>query len=116
MSPRLVSDRFPYLPLRLHVRDRTYAVEALIDTGFDGDVAIPPGLLADDAPDDYQRWTLADASIMYAPMYLGTVQVSDVGSVDALITAMGDEPIMGRGMTDHFRLVLDHGERVIVER
>ncbi len=115
MSPGLVSDRFPYLPLHLGVRGRIYTLDALIDTGFDGDVAVPPSLLADDTPDDYQRWTLADASIVYTPMYFGTVQISDVGSVEALITALGDEPIMGWGVTDQFRFGLDHGERVIVE-
>jgi hypothetical protein len=48
-------------------------------------------------------------------MYFGTVQVNDVGSLDALITALGDEPIVGRGVTDRFRLILDHGTQVIVE-
>jgi predicted aspartyl protease len=55
MTPRLVSEHFPYLPLRLEVRGRTSAVEALLDTGFDGDVAVPPDLFANGEPDDYQR-------------------------------------------------------------
>jgi hypothetical protein len=41
--------------------------------------------------------------------------MAEVGSVDVLVTVLGDEPIVGRGVTDRFRLVLDHGERVIVE-
>ena len=115
MTPRLVSERLPYLPLRLEMRGRSYTVEALIDTGFDGDVAVPPDLLANHEPDDYQRWTLADGSIVYTPMYFGTVHVNGVGMLDALITALGDEPIVGRGVTDRFRLILDHGMQVIVE-
>ena len=114
VTPRLVSEHFPYLPLRLDVGDQTYVLEALIDTGFDGDVAVPPDLLTGDA-DDFQRWTLADGSAVYTPMYFGTVHLAEVGSVDALITALGDEPIVGRGVTDHFRLTLDHGQRVIVD-
>jgi hypothetical protein len=50
MTPRLESERFPYLPLRLVVRDQTHEIEALIDTGFDGDVAVPPDVLADGEP------------------------------------------------------------------
>jgi predicted aspartyl protease len=115
MTPRLVSGHFPYLPLRLDVHGRTFTVEALIDTGFDGDVAVPPDLLAGDEPDDYQRWTLADGAVVYTPMYFGTVQVGDVGSLDVLVTALGDEPIVGRGVTDRFRLTLDHGTQVAVE-
>lgn len=38
MTSRVESRRFPYLPLRLEVRNRMYEVEALIDTGFDGDL------------------------------------------------------------------------------
>ena len=115
MNPRLVSEHFPYLPLRLAVRRGTYAIEALIDTGFDGDVAVPPALLPDGDPDQYQRWTLADGSAVYAPLYFGTVQVGDVSKLDVLITVLGDEPIVGRGVTDRFPLVLDHGQQVIVE-
>lgn len=116
MTPRLETDHFPYLPLRLHVRDRTYAVEALIDTGFDGYVAVPPELVADGGPpDDFHIWILADGSQVVAPFYLGTVHVGDVGSAPAAITALGDEPIVGRGIIDRFLLHLDHGERVVVE-
>ena len=36
-APRLVSSRFPYLPIRLQVRQRVEDLEALLDTGFDDD-------------------------------------------------------------------------------
>jgi hypothetical protein len=28
---------------------------------------------------------------------------------------LGDEPIMGRGIGDRYRMVLDHGQRLVVE-
>jgi len=116
MSERLESRNFPYLPLRLAVRNRTYEVEALIDTGFDGHVVVPPGLLAHgEPPDDYHIWLLADGSQVVAPFYLGTVSVGDLGSFPAAITTLGDEPIAGGGVIDRFRLTLDHGQRVLVE-
>jgi len=115
MNDRLESHRFPYLPLRLEVRNRTHEVEALIDTGFDGHVTVPPALLANGHPDDYHRWTLADGSHVYAPYYLGTVQIGGLGSVEAVITALGDEPLVGRGITDRYEIILDHGQRVVVQ-
>jgi predicted aspartyl protease len=116
MTPRLESGRFPYPPLRIELRGHTYPVEALIDSGFDGYVAVPPELLAGvEAPDDYHPWILADGSQVVAPFYLGIVHVGDVRSLPAAITALGDEPIVGRGIIDHFLLCLDHGQRVIVE-
>jgi hypothetical protein len=39
VTPRLVSERIPYLPLRLDLGGWTYTIEALIDTGFD--IAVP---------------------------------------------------------------------------
>jgi predicted aspartyl protease len=114
-SARAISGRFPYLPIQVQVHGRTYTVEALIDTGFDGDVVLPAGQLASDEPDDYHGWTLADGLQVFAPFYLGTVSVGNLGSFTAAITALGDEPIVGRGVTDRFRLILDHGQRVIVE-
>lgn len=85
-------------------------------TGFDGSVAVPPRLLTSrEPPDDYQSWTLADGSNVAAPFYFGTVHLGDVGAFPTAITALGDEPIVGRQVTDRFRLILDHGERVIAE-
>ena len=77
---------------------------------------MPPELLAGgEPPDDYHSWILADGSHVFAPFYLGTVHVGDVGASPTAITALGDEPIIGRGIIDRMLLHLDHGERVVVE-
>jgi predicted aspartyl protease len=116
MSPSVESDRFPYIGLHVEVRGQLQDIEALIDTGFDGFLAVPPALLdAAQPPDDYQSWSMADGTRVVAPLYLGTVQVGDLAVVPALITALGHEPLVGRGVTDRFRLTLDHGERVLVD-
>jgi hypothetical protein len=31
-----------------------------------------------------------------------------------VISVLGDEPLVGRGVTDRFAVTLDHGRRVIV--
>ena len=113
---RLESEQFPYLPLTLSVGERTLAVEALVDTGFEGDLAVPLLLITDgQPPDDYRSWALADGSVIATPMYYGTVRVGSFEAVPADIVAIGDESLVGRGVTDRYRLILDHGERVIIE-
>lgn len=116
MSQGLTSSRFPYVPLHLSVRQRNERIEALLDTGFDGDVAMPSEFVANgEPPDGYLPWTLADGSEALAPAYDGTVQVEGMAWFPAVVIALGDEPLVGRGVTDRFTIVLDHGRRLIVE-
>ena len=72
----LESTRFPYLPLGLTLENRSVQVEVLLDTGFDGDVAVPPGLVMNgEPPDDYLVWALADGSEVLAPAFLGRARL-----------------------------------------
>ncbi len=94
MNERVESRHFPYLHLGIAFRGRTVEAEALIDTGFDGDVALPAPFVGEVGPPDIEaRAWLADGSPI----------------------ALGDEPAVGRGITDRFRLILDHRQQVIVE-
>lgn len=114
---RLESTRFPYLPLHISTGHHSAQVEALVDTGFDGDIALPANLLADgEQPDLYVAWTLADGSEVLAPAFVGTAQLGDFDPLPILVTTIGDEPLVGRGVTDRFAVTLDHGQRIIVER
>lgn len=114
-TERLTSYRFPYIPLRLELGQTSYDVEALVDTGFDGDVAVPFPLLVGRIPDSELHCQLADGSEVTAPVYLGRVALGDLATLQALVLGLGTEALLGRGVTDRFRLVLDHGERVILE-
>ena len=115
-SPRLISSRFPYLPIHLEVRRGIHDLEALLDTGFDGDVALPPELIINGEPaDGHQRWKLADGSTVLAPYYVGTAHLGNTEVAGILVTAIGDEPIIGRAIIMEFNVILDHGQRVIVE-
>jgi predicted aspartyl protease len=114
--PRLVSSRFPYVPIRVEVRQRTGDFEALLDTGFDDDVVVPASWSGNgQPPDGHVRLELGDGSLVVAPYYDGTAGLAGLGSFPVLVIALGDEPIVGRGLTDRFRVTLDHGQRVIVE-
>lgn len=113
---RLVSAHFPYLPIHLQLRRTRQDMEALLDTGFDGDVALPSELIIDgDPPDGHQRWRLADGSTVRAPYYLGRLRVGSVEIAPVVVTAMGDEAIVGTGILDEFTVILDHAQRLIME-
>ncbi len=113
---QIISTHYPYLPLTITVRKRTETLEALLDTGFDGDIVLPPGLITNGKPpDSYARWTLADGSRVLAPAYLGTVAIEgleDAGPFPAMINILGNEPLVGRALTNRFCITLDHGRRV----
>lgn len=99
------SSHFPFLPITLMVRNQTETVEALLDTGFDGDVVLPYGLvITSTPPDGFLLWTLGDGSEVQAPAYLATVMVGSFGPFDAVISVLGDEPIVGRSLTDRFAI------------
>lgn len=111
---QLVSHRFPFIQITLRVQ-REETVEALLDTGFDGHVVVPLRLVSNGQANGHLRWTLADGSTVLAPYYLGTIQVGSMGPFPAVITALGDEPLIGREIASHFTITLDHSRRVVVE-
>ena len=113
------SAHFPYIPVTVVLNKRTETVEALLDTGFDGDLIIPEGLMANGKPpDSYLRFTLADqVTSVLAPAYLGRVEVAELGDAGvyaAIISVLGTEPIIGRNLARHFHITLDHGRQVII--
>lgn len=123
MNRPLVSRRFPYLRIYLLIHHRTSMAmtnmekEALIDTGFDGDVVLPSShIFNGEPPDGYLTWKLADGSEVLAPAYVGELMVSSsLGPFDVVITVLGDEPLVGRNLISHFTVILDHGAKVVVE-
>jgi clan AA aspartic protease len=64
-----VRDNFPRIALTLSGRDGKFQVEFIIDTGFDGEIALPPSLLSRlDASSSYsRRIRLADGSVRERP-------------------------------------------------
>lgn len=116
MSRVAASTRFPFLSLTVLVRGCAITIDALIDTGFDGDVAVPESLLRpDEIPDITVRGGLADGTEVILRGYMGDVHLGPVIISGRPIIALGDEPLIGHGITDRFRVILDHGERVIIE-
>src|SRR4051812_517601 len=95
---RLLGPPFPYVPVRIEVQQRIADVDALLDTGFDGDVAVPDGLVTNgQVPDGYSQWTLADDADVLAPYYLGTVGLDGHGPFPAMVVVLGGELLVGAG-------------------
>jgi len=61
------------------------------------------------------RYRLAAGSEVTAPLYDATVTVADQPPVSLSVTAMGDEPLLGRRILDRYRIILDHGRRLTIE-
>lgn len=116
MSEPFVSSRFPYLLVQVRFGQQALTVEALIDTGFDGDVLIPRAIVPPGVePEREARWRLADDSPIVTPLYVAEVSIDAFGPVPVLVAALGNETLVGRALIAQFRVILEHGERVIVE-
>jgi hypothetical protein len=110
------SRRFPYAPFSITVGRTTHHLEALIDTEFEGDVVLPEDLLVTGQRRvGHQIVRPAGGTEMYVPIYLGVLTIGDFIPVWVRIVALGDEALAGRGVIDRYRVILDHGRRVIVE-
>ena len=126
MSNKLTSSKYPFLPLTIHVRVThrkkiEFNTQALIDTGFSGDIVVPAiGELKQYAPDAYATWTMADGSEVLAPIFLGSIRFpqldEEVGEmVGVTVTVLGDQALIGQSVLKRFTLTLDHGKQVILE-
>ena len=126
MSKKLTSSKYPFLPLTIHVRvsnrkNIELDTQALIDTGFSGDIVVPAtGELKQHPPDAYATWTMADGSEVLAPIFLGTIRFPELDEevaemVGVTIAVLGDQALIGQSVLRRSTLTLDHGKRVILE-
>lgn len=91
--------------------------EALLDTGFDGEVVLPTSMLGDlGLPESTGHWILADGSSAISITFLGEAQISGVGdTMPVTVHVIGSEVMVGRRLIESYRVILDHGREVIVE-
>ena len=126
MSHKLTSRKYPFLPLTIHLRvshrkQIDLHTEALIDTGFSGDIVVPAtGELKQSPPDAYATWTMADGSEVMAPIFLGRIRFPELDEdvaemVGVTVTVLGDQALIGQRILRRFTLTLDHGRQVILE-
>ena len=109
----------PYIHIRLRFEPSgpELEVEALIDTGFDGDISMPPVTLPPEVqPVGTHFMTLANGSTARVVVFSGSAEVIAVGEPHEVSILLGtSEFLVGRRFTDHFRVTFDHGRQVVVE-
>jgi predicted aspartyl protease len=54
-QPTYSSGHFPYIPVTVFLNKRAETVEALLDTGFDGDLIIPEHLMTNGKPQEQYK-------------------------------------------------------------
>ena len=108
---------YPSLAVRFTVEHSTQVVSALVDTGFDGHLAVPASLISGfPSPAYRQRVETATGQVVAVPVFPGTLEFTgSPGSLDVLIIALGDEFLVGLLSINHFRVTFDHGQRLIIE-
>lgn len=85
-----------------------------MDTGFDGDVIIPSRLSEGFQPARRMPYRLIDGTMGEALIFNGSVQLNDFAPVQAELIALGEDFIVGTGILRRYEVILDHGQRVIV--
>ncbi len=114
----VTSEDYPYLPIRISIRGWQHEALALLDTGFTGELIIPGDVLPQQIgiPDGFMDFRVADDRIASSPMFIGDVEIGDLPTIsDIAIGALGSKYIVGREILDRYRIILDRGERVIIE-
>ena len=112
----MITEPYPSLRLRFTIAGVSSEARAMVDTGFDGYLAVPASALSRFRSYGNVHARTASGEVVTVASYLGTVELLDEpGPVDSYIIALGDEYLVGIEVLNHFRVTFDHGQRVIVE-
>ena len=119
MAPRrIVSEDFPFLPIRVTIRGWATEAIALVDTGFSGDLVVPEGSIPSYVgPPNYpMTYRVADDRHTTTGLYFGTLAILGLSPIPRVsIGPLGSKYILGLGVIERYVVTLERGERVIVE-
>jgi predicted aspartyl protease len=109
--------RYPSLSFRLTIAGTSLDGSALVDSGFEGYVALPKDLERTlSAPAYHWRVETASGELVDVPVWDGTAELTDApGSFQVRAIALGDEFLVGLRLMNRFRITFDHGRQLLVE-
>lgn len=114
---KIESFHYPYFPVEVTIKHNKHTLEALLDTGFDGYVVLPPKLVTNgEVADLYESCKLADDSVIRVPVFIGFIKLARKKLNKVTFLIMGDEPVIGREVIKYFKVTLDHGRKIILEK
>jgi len=94
-----VADRFPRVPLVLSTASGSVRVEFIVDTGFDGELALPPSLAANIgiriAPGNVRSIVLANGRTHYCGACETSLIWQDDGERLTEVLLLDGEPLLG---------------------
>jgi predicted aspartyl protease len=112
----VISERFPFVPVIVEFESGVREVEALLDTGFDGDLVLPARMIPTGEPVSTRlRFRLANETAIRVPIFQAAAVVGGARVRPVVVAAVGSMLMIGRRLIRHFAVTLDHGQRVIVE-
>lgn len=109
ITGRVSRDREAIIELEiLGTRQEPTAVQAVIETGYDGDVSLPVELIwqLGLSPAGFRRGMLADGSTVVLSAFLGTLMWYG-RQRDVLVAQVDDAPLVGMGLLHGSRLLID---------
>ena len=114
------ADREPVVQIRVQDRSgREHQFAAIVDTGFNGLLTLPPDVIAELALEwkELSEATLADGSIVFYDVYEGTIDW-DSQTIAISIDESDSEPLVGMELMDGFHIHIEDtdGGRVQIER
>ena len=93
-----------------------FEIEALVDTGFDGGLTVPESLIPSRVrPSHEMTLTLGDGSTSSAFAYRGWITIGNLQPVEAVIIALPHQALLGRAVTNRYRLSFLYGREVVLE-
>ena len=112
-----VSADYPFLSVRVRIRDWERETLALVDSGFEGSLVIPSSSIDSGLgnPDTSSNWSLADGSVVESPVYVGSLEINRLPAIpNIVISLLGNDYILGQSVIDRFELNLYHGQRLTI--
>lgn len=112
-----VKNRFPCAQLTLPGQDGPFTIASIVDTGFDGELSLPPSLASrlDAEIAGRQTLSLADGTTLFSPYY--RIEIDDWNGEERLteVLLLDGHPLLGVNLLSGYLLQMEMEESGGVE-